>query len=271
MKLYAIRTPAGVRTAIADDGRLLPPPTNLRLPAAFAPAADRELGRLADAELAIPLTPGKVLAIGLNYRDHAAEARLELPPEPIILSKLTSSLIGPGEAIAFETALTARVDWEVELAFVIGRRARHVGAADALDHVFGYTVANDVSARDLQFSEPQWVRAKSLDTFCPLGPCVVTADEIPDPQALPLACRVNGETVQQSTTSQMIFGVAELIEYLSRNFTLEPGDVVLTGTPWGVGEFMEPRRSLHDGDVLESEVGGIGVLRNPVRELVLTR
>jgi 2-keto-4-pentenoate hydratase/2-oxohepta-3-ene-1,7-dioic acid hydratase in catechol pathway len=266
MKIHAVHTPEGVRTAVLEGDTLVPPPAALALPGAFAPAAERDLGPLAQARLAAPLRPGKVVAIGLNYRDHAAEARLELPAEPLVMSKLPSAVIGPGEAIRFDPGLTARVDWEVELAFVIGRRARRVAEADALGHVLGYTVSNDVSARDLQWRDPQWVRAKSLDTFCPLGPCVTTADEVADPHALELFCRVNGETVQRSRTDQLIFGVAELIAFLSRNFTLEPGDVVMTGTPWGVGDFMDPPRHLHDGDVVESEVAGLGVLRNPVVE-----
>jgi 5-carboxymethyl-2-hydroxymuconate isomerase len=142
-----------------------------------------------------------------------------------------------------------------------------VRSSDALDHVFGYTVANDVSARDLQFADGQWVRAKSLDTFCPLGPVIVTAEEIPDPQRLALRTRVNGETVQSSSTSEMVFGVAELLSFCSHSFVLEPGDVLLTGTPWGCGEFMSPVRSLQAGDTVEVEVEQIGVLRNPVVEL----
>jgi 5-carboxymethyl-2-hydroxymuconate isomerase len=141
---------------------------------------------------------------------------------------------------------------------------RRVKPADALDHVFGYTVANDVSARDVQFADGQWVRGKSLDTFCPLGPVVVTPDEIGDPQKLALRTRVNGETVQDSSTAEMIFSVAELLAFCSLSFTLERGDVLLTGTPWGCGEFMNPRRSLRPGDIVETEVEGIGVLRNPV-------
>jgi 2-keto-4-pentenoate hydratase/2-oxohepta-3-ene-1,7-dioic acid hydratase in catechol pathway len=156
------------------------------------------------------------------------------------------------------------VDWEVELAVLVGTRMRRVAEHDALHHVFGYTVANDVSARDVQFSESQWVRAKSFDTFCPLGSVVVTADEIPDPQALRLCTRVNCEVMQDSSTAEMVFGVAELLAFCSRSFTLQPGDVVLTGTPWGCGEFMDPPQSLAAGDVVESEIEGIGVLRNAV-------
>ena len=184
-----------------------------------------------------------------------------------MFAKFPTSVIADGVPIRLPRALTERVDWEVELAVVIGRRAHDVAVEDALDHVFGYTIGNDVSARDLQFSDGQWVRAKSLDTFCPLGPLLVTADEIPDPQALRLICRVNGEVMQDATTDLMIFGVAELISFCSRSFTLEPGDVILTGTPWGCGEFMEPKRSLAPGDVVECEIEGIGTLRNPVVEV----
>jgi 2-keto-4-pentenoate hydratase/2-oxohepta-3-ene-1,7-dioic acid hydratase in catechol pathway len=208
--------------------------------------------------------PGKIVAIGLNYLDHVREAGMAVPQAPLVFAKFPSSVIGHGEPIVIDPSLTERVDWEVELAVVVGRRMRDVEVSDALDHVFGYTVANDVSARDVQFGDGQWVRGKSFDTFCPLGPVVVTADELPDPQSLALRTRVNGETVQDSSTSEMIFGVAELLAYCSASFTLEPGDVVLTGTPWGCGEFMEPRRSLQPGDVVEAEVEGIGVLRNPV-------
>jgi 2-keto-4-pentenoate hydratase/2-oxohepta-3-ene-1,7-dioic acid hydratase in catechol pathway len=221
---------------------------------------------LADSStpLRAPLRPGKIVCIGLNYRDHAREAGLDPPTRPLVFAKFPSAVIGPDEPILIDASLTTRVDWEVELAVVIGRRMRGVDASDALDHVFGYTVANDVSARDVQFADGQWVRGKSFDSFCPLGPVVVTRDELPDPQALALRTRVNGETVQDSSTAEMIFGVAELLASCSESFTLEPGDVVLTGTPWGCGEFMEPRRCLHPGDLVEAEVEGIGVLRNPV-------
>jgi 5-carboxymethyl-2-hydroxymuconate isomerase len=161
--------------------------------------------------------------------------------------------------------MTAQADWEVELAAVIGATARKVPAERALEHVFGYTIANDVSARDVQFADSQWVRGKSLDTFCPLGPAVVTADEVGDPQALALRTRVNGEPVQDSSTAEMLFGVAELIAFCSRSFTLRPGDVLLTGTPWGCGAFMDPPRFLAPGDVLETEIERLGTLVNPVR------
>jgi 2-keto-4-pentenoate hydratase/2-oxohepta-3-ene-1,7-dioic acid hydratase in catechol pathway len=219
---------------------------------------------LADPVPAAPLRPGKVVAIGLNYLDHIREAGLAQPASPLIFAKFPSSVVGPGQPIVIDEALTARVDWEVELAAVIGRPLRNASAEEALAGVLGYTVANDVSARDLQFGDVQWTRGKSLDSFCPLGPEIVSADELGDPQRLRLSTRVNGETLQDSSTEHMLFGVGELLAYCSRAFTLEPGDVLLTGTPWGCGEFMDPPRHLHPGDVVEVEVEGIGVLRNPV-------
>jgi 5-carboxymethyl-2-hydroxymuconate isomerase len=227
------------------------------------PAAG-DLGSASEARLLSPVMPGKVVAIGLNYKDHIAETGLETPERPLIFAKFPSSVIGPDAAIRIDPGVTERVDWEVELCAIVGRRMSRVPEGEALDHVFGYTVGNDVSARDVQFGDGQWVRGKSLDTFCPLGPCVVTADEIPDPQDVGLSTRVNGETMQDSSTAAMIFGVAELLSYCSHSFTLEPGDVLMTGTPWGCGEFMDPKRSLADGDVVEVEAAGIGVLRNPV-------
>ncbi len=208
--------------------------------------------------------PGKIVAIGLNYMDHVRESGMTPPDNPLVFSKFTTSLIGDGDEIRIPKGVTARVDWEVELAVVIDRDARDVAEADALSYVRGYTVANDVSARDLQFADVQWVRGKSLDTFCPLGSELVQVD---DPQNLRLTTKVNGEVVQDSSTSEMIFGVAQLISFCSHSFTLEAGDVILTGTPWGCGEFMEPRRSLEHGDVVECEVEGVGVLRNPVVEV----
>ena len=222
------------------------------------------LGEPFQGDLVAPLRPGKVVAIGLNYLDHIRESNLERPERPLVFAKFPSSVIGPDDSIELDETLTRRVDWEVELAVVIGRSMRHVAESDAVTHVFGYTVGNDVSARDVQFSESQWVRGKSFDTFCPLGPVVVTADEIPDPQALALRTRVNGAVMQESSTAEMVFGVAELLAFCSLSFTLDPGDVVLTGTPWGCGEFMEPPRSLAPGDVVETEIEGIGTLRNPV-------
>jgi 5-carboxymethyl-2-hydroxymuconate isomerase len=219
---------------------------------------------LPGARVLPPLRPGKVVAIGLNYLDHCRESGVEPPARPLVFAKFPSSVIADGEPIQLPVRLAERVDWEIELTAVIGSRLRDVTREDALAGVFGYTVANDVSARDVQFSDGQWVRGKSFDTFCPLGPAIVTADEIPDPQALALRTRVNGETVQDSNTAEMIFGVAELIAFCSASFTLDPGDVLLTGTPWGCGEFMEPQRSLAPGDVVECEVERVGLLANPV-------
>jgi len=217
-----------------------------------------------DALLVAPFRPRKIVAIGLNYMDHIRETGMEPPRVPLVFAKFPSSVVGPDAAITIPTEVTQRVDWEVELGVVIGSHAYRVSRERALEHVFGYTVANDVSARDLQFGDGQWVRGKSLDTFCPVGPLVVTRDEVPDPQVLKLRTRVNGQTVQDSSTSEMIFGVAELIEFCSASFSLDPGDLLLTGTPWGCGEFMSPQRSLQPGDVVETEVDGIGTLRNPV-------
>ncbi len=210
--------------------------------------------------------PGKVVAAGLNYREHAEEGGRETPPEPVLFAKFTTSVVGHGAEIRWDTGLTAAVDFEAELAVVIGRTARRVTEAEALTYVLGYTCLNDVSARDLQFSDKQFVRAKSLDTFTPIGPALVTADEIPDPQALGIRCLVNGEVMQDSSTAQMVHGVAALIAFCSRAFTLEPGDVIATGTPSGVGWFRDPKHMLHDGDEVVVEIDGVGRLVNRCRE-----
>jgi 2-keto-4-pentenoate hydratase/2-oxohepta-3-ene-1,7-dioic acid hydratase in catechol pathway len=267
MRLGTTLVDGGTVPVLQRRGALLPLAGGslLELIAAGAvPEVAPDAEPLVGGRLAAPLRPPKIVAIGLNYLDHVRESNATVPERPLVFTKFPTSVIGDGDRIEFDTALTERVDWEVELAVVVGRRMRSVASEDALAHVFGYTVANDVSARDLQFGDGQWVRGKSLDTFCPLGPVIVTADEVPDPQALGLRTRVNGETVQDSNTAEMVFGVAELLAFCSRSFTLEPGDVVLTGTPWGCGEFMDPQRSLRHGDVVEVEVDGIGVLRNEV-------
>lgn len=217
------------------------------------------------ARLLAPLpNPGKVVGIGLNYMDHCREQKVAVPDRPIVFTKFSTAIIGPEETITWSRSVTNQVDFEVELGVVIGKTASCVPLEQALQYVFGYTVVNDVSARDLQFSDRQWVRAKSLDSFCPLGPVIVTADEIPDPQALRLACRLNGQTMQDSTTAEMIFGVTELVSRLSHSFTLLPGDIIATGTPDGVGVFRKPQVFMQDGDVVEADVEGIGVLRNLV-------
>ena len=222
------------------------------------------IGAAVAGELAAPLQPGKIVAIGLNYLDHIRESKLSQPEQPLVFAKFPSSVTGPNDPIVVDVELTTQVDWEVELGVIVGRTMRNVAVGSALDYVFGYTVCNDVSGRDVQFSESQWTRGKSFDTFCPIGPVVVTPDEIPDPQALALRTRVNGEVVQDSSTAEMLFGVAELLAFCSRNFRLEPGDLLLTGTPWGCGYFMDPPRALEIGDVVECEVERIGVLRNAV-------
>lgn len=234
--------------------------------AAAVAALDSEGARpLAEVKLAAPLrAPSKIIAIGLNYMDHVKETGLTEPPRPLVFAKFLNSLAGPGDEISWPAGLTEKVDWEAELATVVGRQLRDVSVEDALEGIFGYTVANDISARDLQFADEQWVRGKSLDSFCPVGPGVVSAEDFGDPQDKALLCRVNGEVKQESNTSLMIFGVAEIVSFLSHNFTLEPGDLILTGTPWGCGGFADPPEFLAAGDTVEVEVEGIGVLRNPV-------
>jgi 2,4-didehydro-3-deoxy-L-rhamnonate hydrolase len=234
--------------------------------AADAVRIERDGRPLDEAALLAPVPrPGKVVAIGRNYKDHAAESGSEPPPAPLIFSKWPSSVIGPGAEIRWDPALTSQVDYEAELGVVIGRTARRVSEADALDYVLGYTCVDDVSARDLQFGDGQWVRGKSLDTFCPMGPVLVTTDEIPDPQALAIACYVNGRTLQQASTADMYFGVATIISHCSQAFTLEPGDVIATGTPAGVGVFRDPPILLGDGDEVVVEIEGIGRLVNTCR------
>jgi len=210
--------------------------------------------------------PSKIVAIGLNYVDHASESKMELPKSPLVFTKFPSSITSPFGPILIPMNLTNEVDYEAELGVVVGKRAKNVSLKDALSYVFGYTVLNDVSARDLQFGDQQWVRGKSLDTFCPMGPYVVTADEIPDPQNLEIGCSVNGETLQDANTRDMIFKVADLISQLSHSFTLEPGDVIATGTPSGVGFSRKPPVLLKPGDIVKTWVKGIGELVNPVKK-----
>lgn len=214
-----------------------------------------------------PLIPGKILAIGRNYAEHARELNNEVPSEPLVFAVMPSAVIGAGDVIEWESALTQQVDWEGELAVIIGKTARRVSQAEALDYVFGYTIANDVSARDLQTRDKQWVRAKGLDTFCPLGPVVVTADEIPDPQNLRIMTAVDGVEKQNGATADMIFSVSFLIAHLSRAFTLNPGDMILTGTPSGVGKAMNPPEFLGQGSVVSVAIEGIGKLTNSCQVL----
>ncbi len=207
--------------------------------------------------------PSKILAIGRNYADHAIEGGAAPPAAPLLFNKLLNSLSGHNAPIVLPE-ISQKVDYEAELAVVIGRRARRISEAEALDYIFGYTLINDVSARDLQFGDGQWTRGKGLDTFAPLGPFITTRDEIADVQALKIEGRLNGEVMQSSNTGKMIFPVAYLVSYLSQGMTLEPGDIIATGTPEGVGVFRDPPVLLKAGDVFEVEVEGLGVLRNPV-------
>jgi 2-keto-4-pentenoate hydratase/2-oxohepta-3-ene-1,7-dioic acid hydratase in catechol pathway len=209
--------------------------------------------------------PQKIICLGLNYHDHAQEAGLEVPSAPMFFAKWANSLIGPDDAIV-PPWTTEQVDYEAELAVVIGERARNVDAAYALDHVIGVTVFNDVSARDLQLANNLWTGGKAIDTFAPCGPAVVTLEEIDDIQALPVRTRVNGNTVQDGNTAYMIFGVAETIAFLSQIMTLEPGDIIATGTPAGVGNSKTPKLFLHADDIVEVEIDGVGTLRNRVAE-----
>jgi 2,4-didehydro-3-deoxy-L-rhamnonate hydrolase len=207
--------------------------------------------------------PGKIICVGLNYRDHAEEQGVALPEAPLLFAKWQNTLIGPGEPIVIPPIVT-KCDYEAELGVVIGTRVRDVSPENALEAVAGYICVNDVSARNLQFADGQWTRGKSPDTFCPVGPKLVPRDEIPDPQALGIRSILNGETVQDSTTANMVFGVAEVIAYVTRTITLEPGDLIATGTPAGVGAFRKPPLFMQPGDEITIEIDGLGSLTNPV-------
>jgi 2-keto-4-pentenoate hydratase/2-oxohepta-3-ene-1,7-dioic acid hydratase in catechol pathway len=216
--------------------------------------------------LAPPVTrPAKIIGIGLNYRDHAEEQNVKIPDEPKIFAKFPTTLIGQGDPITWERSVTGQVDFEAELAVIIGKTVKNCPESEALKTVFGYTCANDVSARDIQLTSGQLVRGKSLDTFCPLGPWIVTADEIPDPGMLAIRSRLNGNLMQDGNTQMLIFSVPSLISFLSRSFTLVPGDIILTGTPKGVGVFRNPPVFMKDGDEVAVEVEGIGRLVNTCR------
>jgi 2-keto-4-pentenoate hydratase/2-oxohepta-3-ene-1,7-dioic acid hydratase in catechol pathway len=213
--------------------------------------------------MAVPIPrPGKIVCVGLNYRDHAEEQGAELPEAPLLFAKFTTSLIGPGDPIVIPPIVT-KCDYEAELGVVLGATVRQVSRENALEAVAGYVVANDVSARDLQFGDGQWTRGKSPDTFCPVGPLVPAAD-VRDPHSLPIRAILNGEVVQDSTTANLVFGVDEVISYASQTATLEAGDLILTGTPAGVGIFRDPPRLLGPGDEITIEIDGVGTLTNPV-------
>ena len=206
--------------------------------------------------------PEKVVACGLNYRDHAAEGGHDIPESPVLFSMYPRSIIGPEEAITWDPTLTEQVDYEAELVVIIGAEVRNVDPEEAWDVIAGYTIGNDVSARDLQHGDGQWIRGKSLDTFAPIGPDIVTTDEVPDPHALSIWTDVNGERLQSSSTENLIFGVNELISFCSQAFTLSPGDVLFTGTPPGVGIYREPPVLLDEGDTVSIGVEKLGILSN---------
>lgn len=213
---------------------------------------------------ALRVRPQKIICVGLNYPAHAAEGAVEPPDRPILFAKWPNALIGDGDPIILPPSVAPRADFEGELGVVIGRTARRLSPDDALDVVAGYICANDVSAREIQFADGQWTRGKSLDTFCPVGPTVVPAAEIPDPQALRLTTTLNGDVMQDASTAEMIFSVAEIIAFISEAITLEEGDLLLTGTPSGVGAFRDPPVMLAPGDVISVEIERVGTLTNPV-------
>jgi len=283
MRLATLNTAHGPRPAVlvgeryvdlvATDARF---PTSMRLlladPALLGAARD-VAGRpnavsvpAASARLHAPVhDPQKIVCVGLNYRDHAVESRMPIPKEPVLFSKFPSALIGHGEPVVVPEVST-KVDYEAELVFVIGKRGRRIPEGAAMDHVAGYTIGHDVSARDWQLEKDgkQWMVGKTFDTFAPVGPALVTRDEVPDPHKLGIQLRLNGKTMQSSNTEQMIFSVAQLVSYLSTVFTLEPGDLVFTGTPPGIGHALEPPVYLTGGEVTEVEIEMLGTLRNPV-------
>jgi len=286
MRLATIETWAGPRAALqVDDGFVDIHATEANLPGnlrqileagtdvinAIADLAHRPktVKVLADqVKFHAPIVdPRKIICVGLNYKDHAAESGSPIPKEPILFSKYATALIGHGETIVLPK-VSQEVDYEAELVIVVGKKGRHLTPHNAMEHVAGYTVGHDVSARDWQLRKDgkQWMIGKTFDTFAPMGPVLVTKDEVQDPLNLPICLRLNNQVMQNSNTRQMIFGVTELLVYLSQVFTLEPGDLIFTGTPPGVGMARKPPVYLKDGDVVEVEIEGLGLLRNPVRQ-----
>jgi 2-keto-4-pentenoate hydratase/2-oxohepta-3-ene-1,7-dioic acid hydratase in catechol pathway len=279
MRLVTYRTERGDRAGVVRDGAVIDAadlledaPASVRgllgagaLDAVAAAAADAGGGvPLAEVELLPPVpNPQKIVCIGLNYADHAEEAGIEAPPVPTFFAKFANALVPDGATVAIPEA-TKRLDYEAEVAFVIGRPAREVDAAEALDHVAGYTLLNDLSARDLQFQTPQWIPGKVFDGSAPCGPALVTADEAGDPAAIGIALDLNGERMQESGTEHLIFGVADLVAHLSRLMTLVPGDIVSTGTPAGVGSTRDPRVWLKPGDELVVSSPQLGELRTAI-------
>src|SRR5438093_1096517 len=284
MRLATIQTPNGPRAAAVHGNYYVDlHATDPSLPASVRQLLERGPAILKEAEhaarnpravmleaaqvkLLAPIPdPPKIVCLGLNYRDHAIESGATIPREPILFSKYATALIGPGEAIVLPS-VSQEVDYEAELVIVVGKRGRNVRSAAAMSYVAGYTIGHDVSARDWQLKKEgkQWMVGKTFDTFAPTGPVLVTADEVPDPHALPIRLRLNGAVMQDSNTRQMIFSVGFVISYLSQVFTLEPGDLIFTGTPPGVGFARKPPVFLKGGDVVEVEIAGLGILRNSV-------
>lgn len=276
MKLVTFVRPGGVpEPGIASGGQIIPLSgagfsSVVSIIAAGAPALEKAAAVAAPAipldsvKLMAPiLRPPKIICVGLNYRDHAIESNMAIPSVPTIFCKFPTSVIGPGDNIVLPKK-SKQPDYEAEFAFVIGRGGRNIPAADWREHVFGYMNVNDVSARDIQLATSQWMMGKTFDAFCPMGPYLVTADEIPDPHNLDISLTIHGEVLQHSNTKHLIFRIPDLIEYLSSVFTLEPGDVISTGTPAGVGFARKPPRYLRQGDDVVVKVEGLGELRNPV-------
>ncbi len=272
MRLLTFRYQNDVMAGVLEGENVLPLPwpdvkslIESGLDAAAEAAAAAQALPLADVSLLAPiLKPGKIVAIGLNYLDHCLEQGKTPPERPTIFTKFSTAVNHPGGDIRWDPSMTQMVDYEAELAVVIGKRAYRVGEEDAYEYVAGYTCLNDVTARDLQRGDKQWVRGKSLDTFAPMGPLLVTADELPDPHGLAIRCWVNGELRQESNTDQLIHTVPKLIAFCSRTFTLEPGDIITTGTPGGVGVYSDPPVFLKPGDEITVEIESIGRLQNRV-------
>jgi 2-keto-4-pentenoate hydratase/2-oxohepta-3-ene-1,7-dioic acid hydratase in catechol pathway len=259
MRVVSYRSDQGPRFGIVDGDTVLDAGSDI---ADLRPG--RDVGALDSVDLLAPVPrPGKVVCVGRNYAEHARETGAAVPDRPQLFAKWANAVAGPRDDVELPT-ITDALDYEAELVVVIGRSARHVAEADALDVVLGYTCGDDVSARDLQFGDAQWVRGKTLDGFAPTGPWIVTADEIPDPQALGIRCRVNGELRQDDTTAHMLFGVATLIAFVTEAITLEPGDLIFTGTPPGVGHGMAPPRYLAVGDEVTVEIDRIGALSHRI-------
>jgi len=229
---------------------------------AFAAAASKQ--PLSSVKLLAPIPrPRKLICVGLNYRDHAAETGATIPDVPTIFNKFATAVIGPGDDIVLPK-VSKSPDYEAEFAFIVGTGGRHIASGDWQKHIFGYTIINDVSARDYQRATTQWLMGKTFDTFAPMGPWIVTADEIPDPHNVSVQLEINGETLQDGNTRELIFKIPALVEFLSSVFTLEPGDIVSTGTPAGVGVARKPQRFLRPGEEVIVKIAGIGELRNPV-------